>query len=224
VLDDLWAEHRYRPQAADAVYFTLRQAIVSGRLRPGDRLAEEHLARNFGVSRTPVREAIVRLETEHFAERLAGRGLVVRGIPEAEVLEVYAVRAVLDGMAAGLAAANALPADHARLRWLNDRIADAAGRREFSTMAELNIQFHEALCEAAHNGMLLHFVRQIHDWVRRFAATTFSLPGRAAAAVAEHEAMIDAIERGDSAQAEQLAREHMSRARVARLTILRGPD
>jgi DNA-binding GntR family transcriptional regulator len=212
-----------RSAAADAVYDALREAIVAKRLMPGDRLAEEQLARQFGVSRTPVREALLRLETEQFAARVARRGLVVRPIPEREVLEVYAVRAALDGLAASLAAEQATPPDHARLRWLSRQIADAANASDFVKMADLNIQLHEAICDAAHNGMLLIFMRQIHDWVRRFgeADTTFSRPGRALEAHAEHEAMIDAIEGGDAELAGRLAREHMNRARETRITMLR---
>lgn len=221
VLGALWAEFGRGHPAADGVYATLREAIVTGRLQPGERLGEEHLARSFGVSRTPVREAILRLETENLALREQRRGAVVRGIPEREVLEVYAVRAALDGLAAGLAASNAYAADHARLRWLNDRLADAAARHEFDIMAELNIQFHDALCEAAHNTTLLRFMRQIHDWVRRFRETTFAVGPRAEHALAEHRNLLDAIERGDAPLAERLAREHMSRALEVRLAMLR---
>lgn len=221
-LGALWAELGRGQPAGDGVYATLREAIVSGRLQPGERLGEEHLARSLGVSRTPVREALLRLETEHLALREQRRGAVVRGVREEEVLEVYAVRASLDGLAAELAAANADPADHARLRWLNDRLADAAGRLEFETMAELNIQFHEALCEAARNTMLLRFMRQIHDWVRRFGETTLSAADRAEYALAEHRAMLDAVARGEASLAERLAREHMNRAREVRLAMLRA--
>jgi DNA-binding GntR family transcriptional regulator len=219
-LDDLWAA-RSNAAAGDAVHRTLREAIMSGRLRPGDHLAEEYLARQFGVSRTPVREAILRLETEQLAERVPRRGLVVRGIPEREVLEVYTVRTSLDALAARLAATQSLPADRAHLRWVNQRLAEAAGRGDDSAMAELNIQFHEAICEAAHNGMLLRFMRQIHDWVHRFGETTFSFPGRAQTAVAEHERVLEAIEEGDAAAAEQLARDHMISAQQARIAMLR---
>jgi DNA-binding GntR family transcriptional regulator len=212
-----------RSAAADAVYDALREAIVDKRLLAGDRLAEEQLARQFGVSRTPVREALLRLETERFAARVARRGLVVRPIPESEVLEVYAVRAALDGLSASLAAEHATPPDRAQLRWLHQQIADAAASSNFATMANLNIQFHEAICAAAHNGMLMLFMQQIHDWVRRFgeADTTFSRPGRASEATAEHEELITAIETGDAARAGQLAREHMNRAREARIAMLR---
>jgi DNA-binding GntR family transcriptional regulator len=212
-----------RSAAADGVYEALREAIVAKRLLPGDRLAEEQLAKQFGVSRTPVREALLRLEAEQFAARVARRGLVVRPIPEREVLEVYAVRAALDGLAASLAAEQATPPDRARLRWINEQIREAAGRSDFARMAELNIELHEALCDAAHNGMLLLFMRQIHDWVRRFgeADTTFSRPGRAAEANAEHDDIIGAIEAGDADRAGRLAREHMNRAREARIAMLR---
>jgi DNA-binding GntR family transcriptional regulator len=212
-----------RSAAADAVYDALREAIVGKRLSPGDRLAEEQLAKQFGVSRTPVREALLRLETEQFATRVARRGLVVRPIPEREVLEVYAVRAALDGLAASLAAEQATPPDRAQLRWMHQQIADAAVESDFARMADLNIQFHEAICGAAHNGMLVLFMRQIHDWVRRFAEsdTTFAIPGRAVEAVAEHGELIAAIEAGDVDRAGQLAREHMNRAREARINMLR---
>lgn len=189
-------------------------------MRPGDRLAEVQLARQFDVSRTPVRQAIFRLEAERFAERHEQRGLIVRRIPAHEVEEVYTVRAMLDGLAARLAATAARPADHARLRWLNDRLAEAAVRTDYPALAELNIQFHEALCEAAQNSMLLHFVRQLHDWVRRFGATTFAVPGRAQLALAEHLLIIEAIEAGSPDDAEHRARAHMASAHQARGVLL----
>jgi len=212
---------RSRRASAQTVYVALRDAIVAGELRAGDRLAEEQLARSFAVSRTPIREAILRLEAERLAERHPSRGLVVRAIPQHEILEVYGVRAVLDGLAARLAAGLALPADHARLRWLNDRIADALQQHDLATAAELNIQFHEGLSEAAHNTMLLHFTRQVHDWVRRFGATTLRVPGRAAVALAEHAAIMDAIEAAQADLAEQRAREHMLHAHAVRQAMLR---
>jgi DNA-binding GntR family transcriptional regulator len=219
-LDDLWAA-RSNAAAGDAVHQTLREAIMSGRLRPGDHLAEEYLARQFGVSRTPVREAILRLETEQLAERVPRRGLVVRDVPEREVLEVYTVRTSLDALAARLAATQSLPAERAHLRWINQQLAEASGRGDDAAMAELNIQFHEAICEAAHNGMLLRFTRQIHDWVHRFGETTFSYPGRAQTAVAEHERVLEAIEAGDADAAERLARDHMISAQQVRMAMLR---
>ena len=218
----LWQAHAGTGAVADVAYVTLRQAVLAGHLRPGDRLGEEQLAREFGISRTPIREAIFRLEAEHFATRIDRRGLVVRSISEDQVLEVYSVRAALDQLAASLAAEHATVPDRAGLHWLNEKLKVAAELGQHAHMAELNIQFHEALCEAAHNAMLLHFVREIHNWVRRFPETTFSWPGRATSALAEHRAIIDAVDRGDAEEAGRVAAEHMSRAREVRIAMIRG--
>jgi len=220
-LAKLWAAHAGAASAAEAVYQTLREAILSGVLRPGEPLGEEQLARCFQVSRTPVREGILRLESEELARRIPRRGLVVRTITEHEVLEVYAVRTALDGLAARLAAAESLPADRAHLTWINDRFAAAAARADAAALSQINIEFHEALCQAPHNSLLLRFTRQIHDWVRRFGETTLAYPDRAPAAVAEHRAILDAIAVGDGDAAERLAREHMEHALSTRMALLR---
>lgn len=218
----LWQAHAGSGAAADAAYATLREAILQGYLRPGDRLPEEQLAREFGVSRTPIREAIFRLEAEHFAIRVVRRGLVVRTISEEQVLEVYTVRAALDRLAASLAAEHATVPERARLHWLNEQIHVAGERAQRADMIELNIQFHEALSEAAHNSMLLHFVREIHNWVRRYEEATFSAPARPGVNVAEHRAIIEAIDRGDAESAGRLAAEHLNSAREARIAMLRA--
>ena len=214
------ARRRRRPSTT-GVYTSLREAIIAGDLRAGERLGEEQLARQFDVSRTPVREAIFRLEAERLVERSSARGLVVRRILEEEILEVYVVRAALDGLAASLAATVGLAADQARLRWLNDRLREAVRRGDFGTAAELDIQFHEGLAEAAHNSMLLDLMRQLHDWVRRFGASTLSADGRAAAALDEHASILQAIESGDGEAAERRARSHIQRAQQALALSLR---
>src|SRR5689334_4104303 len=124
-LTTAWEAHASVLNAADSVYSTLRAAIVDGRLDPGDSLIEWHVARQFGTSRTPVREALLRLETEGLAFRVPRRGLVVRRISEHEVLEVYAVRVELEALAAREAAREAQPSDIAQLRWVNQRLSEA---------------------------------------------------------------------------------------------------
>src|SRR5918911_5399008 len=91
-----WQAHSAVANAADSVYNTLRAAIVEGHLDPGDSLIEWHVARQFGTSRTPVREALLRLETEGLAFRVPRRGLVVRQVSEHEIMEVYVVRTALE--------------------------------------------------------------------------------------------------------------------------------
>ena len=208
--------------AADSVYQTLRAAIVEGQLHAGDALIEWHVARQFGTSRTPVREALLRLEAEGYASRVPRRGLVVRQISEHEVREVYAVRTVLEALAAREAATEARPSDIAQLRWVNQRLAEAIDASDFSAVPTLTNEFHQALASAAHNSMLRRFIVQAQDWTRRVGTPTVSLPGRRSAAVEEHTQMIEAIAARDVATAERLAREHMDTGREFQLAAVRA--
>jgi DNA-binding GntR family transcriptional regulator len=208
--------------AAEAIYGTLREAILRGILPAGERLTEVPIAKLFNRSRTPVREAILRLESERLTERAARGGFIVGGVTPEEVLEVYTVREVLDGVAARLAAQGILPAELDHLRWLNGRMREAAAERDFNAMIGLNIDFHEGVCRAGRNSLLLQIMRQIHDWVRRFPESTFSYSGRSMEAVAEHESLLDAIARRDSEAAERIAREHMTRGMKVRVAMLQS--
>lgn len=218
----IWSRYEQDPVAANAIYLTLREAILSHVLPAGERLAEPQLAALFKRSRTPIREAILRLEWERLAERSVRRGFVVGGISREEVLEIYAVREVIDGLAARLAAEGCLPSDLEQLRWLNRRLRKAGEERDYKLMLELNIEFHESIARASRNGLLLQFMRQIHDWVRRFSDTTFSYRGRGAEAAKEHEALLEALARRDPDTAERIAREHMARARQVRIAMIQS--
>lgn len=216
----LWRQVPPDTVAADAIYSTLREAILRGILPGGERLGEIQLASFFNRSRTPVREAILRLEAERLAERSSRRGFVVGSISREEILEVYSVREVLDGLAARLAAHSIRPAEMQNLRWLKSQAAEAASKRDYRRMLDVHIQFHEDVARASGNGMLLQMMQQIHDRVRRFPTTTFSHPGRANEAIEEHEALLSALERRDPDEAERLARVHMSRAMQARVSMI----
>src|SRR5689334_3129239 len=142
-LTTAWEAHASVLNAADSVYSTLRSAIVDGRLAPGDSLIEWHVAHQFGTSRTPVREALLRLEAEGLAFRVPRRGLVVRHVSEHEVREVYAVRTALEALAAREAANEALPSDIAHLRWINQRLAEAIEHDDFGSVPTLTNEFHQ---------------------------------------------------------------------------------
>jgi DNA-binding GntR family transcriptional regulator len=219
---NIWSKYEQDPVAANAIYLTLREAILTNVLPAGERLAEPQLAALFKRSRTPIREAILRLEWERLAERSVRRGFVVGGISLDEVLEIYAVREVIDGLAARLAAEGSLPSDLEQLRWLNRRLRKAGEQHDYKLMLELNIEFHESIARASRNGLLLQFMRQIHDWVRRFSDTTFSYRGRGAEAAKEHDALLEALARRDPDAAERIARDHMARARQVRLAMIQS--
>jgi len=204
---------------ADRVHLVLTSAIERGGLEPGTRLAEETLAKAFSVSRTPIREALVRLEAEGLADRDRHGRLFVGGITVDQIVEVYAVREALDGAAARLAAAHADPLDLQRLRRVNEEMVEAAREGRYENMAEMNIEFHSLLARAGKNLMLVSFIGQIHSFVRRFDSTTFTYSERAVSAVTEHEAILAALERHDGSAAESLARDHMRKALDVRILM-----
>jgi DNA-binding GntR family transcriptional regulator len=220
---DLWRERRAHEGSSDAVYGTLREAILSKALPPGPQLAEEDFARVFGVSRTPIREAILRLEAERLIERRGGRRLSVARISPAEILEIYDVRVALDGVAAELATRNATPPDIAQLRWINERMIASGEAGDFATVSALSLDFHDWIAKASGNGFLLSQIRVVHDRVRRFERTTLSHPGRLSSAADEHELLLDAIAAGDAARAAEVAREHMLNAKKIRLAMAETP-
>jgi DNA-binding GntR family transcriptional regulator len=216
----LWEERQAQQGSADAVYATLREAILSRVLHPGQPFAEEDLANAFGVSRTPIREAILRLEAERLLERRGKRRLSVTAISPEEILEIYDVRVVLDGLAAGLAASKSTPPEISQLRWLNDQLAERGQHSDFAAMTMLNLEFHEALAKAGRNWFLHNQLQGIQDWVRRFERSTFEFPDRWKGVIAEHDAIILAIEARDTAGAEQAAKTHMLTSKQVRLEMV----
>lgn len=219
-LQALWNRNQATGKAADAVYATLRSGIVSGALPEGERLNEEPLAAHFGVSRTPVRESLQRLEVEQLVRRLPYRGVVVCGISQQQVTEFYMLRVAVDGIASALAARKRTPVDVANLRWLNTKMRDAARGVDIAAVTQANIEFHEAVCRIADNAMLLNFVEQIHTWVRRADHNPFLVPGRPETGASEHDRIIQAIEAGDAERAESLTRQHMQTSHDLRLQLL----
>ena len=167
-----------------------------------------------------MREALLRLEAERLAERVPRRGLVVRGITPKEIVDLYVVRAAIDGLAASLAAEAATPADVAQLQTVERRFAAAAAAHDVAALAEINLHFHEAIAATTQNALLLEFVLLIHRSVRRFPTTTFAQPGRAAEAAAAHRALVAAIAAGDGARARRLAEADMRKAREIRVAML----
>ncbi|HET7093936.1 MAG TPA: GntR family transcriptional regulator, partial [Thermomicrobiales bacterium] len=205
---------------SDMVHQVLHEAIVRSLLPAAQRLGEVQLASLFEVSRTPVREALLRLEAERLAERVPRRGLVVRGITPKEIVDLYVLREAIDGLAASLAAASATPADLAQLTMLSDRFTRAAAAGDSAALAEINLHFHEAIAHTSQNALLIEFVLLIHRSVRRFPTTTFSHPGRAREAADAHRALVDAIAAGDGARARQIAEADMFKAREIRVAML----
>ena len=201
---------------ADQAYDRFREALHQGVLAPGQRVLETEIAERFGMSRTPVREAIRRLQAEGLVTPLPGRGLCVARYDHAEMEELYVTREALEGIAARLAAANAGRPDIALLQRL---VTEEAGLPA-GALAEHNRRFHRALHQAAHNRYLLRSLSALSDALALLGPTTLEQPGRAGAAQAEHAAIVAAVARRDEAAAEAAARAHIAAAYEARLGLV----
>lgn len=201
----------------EKAYDMLVAAIQDGTLGPGDRLREVELAGWMKVSRTPVREALGRLESEGLVERDAYRGMIVARLDAAMVTELYYMREVLEGTAAGLAARHATDAEIATLRAIADR---DRGTRDPAALAQNNRLFHDALYRAAHNRYLVKTLSTLRQSMALLGQTTLAMPGRSATALEEHRRLIRALEKRDAEAATKAAREHIRAAYTARMEQL----
>lgn len=192
----------------------LRHLVISGQFEPGQKLVEEDLAARFGVSRTPVREAIRKLEIEGLVQYQPRRGVVVTGFSAEDVGEIYAAREVLEGLAARLAAAHATEAEIRELgRHLEETTRAAEGEVERS--AQIHTRFNDLLYRMGRNRRLFSILTQFSEYIERGKLVSLGRAGRAHEIRAEHEAVVQAIARRDPDAAEQAARLHVANARRA---------
>jgi DNA-binding GntR family transcriptional regulator len=207
---------------ADAAYHALRQGILRGDLAPGERLRSDALANDLRVSRTPVREALRKLEAEGLVER-SGSGLIVREFSEADLTELFYVREALEGMAARLAAENATPGEIAEIRELLDDMETVREGGEIAALRPLTAEFHRLIGRAAHNGRLLQALESLLEHVRQMQTSTLlQVEGRPVEAIKEHRSLLQAIEARDAEHAETLARSHRRKTLELRREMLRA--
>ena len=206
---------------AEFVQQQVRQAIHGGRFGPGERLRETEVADWLAVSRTPVREALRRLEAEGLLTFVPWRGVVVAELDRRQVTELYAMRTILEGAAARLAAQHVGEAEIDLMEGLLARAkAATASGGDAEALAAINRQFHQAIYTGAHNRYLMQSLETLRNSLALLRGTTFSVPGRAKAAHREHAAILAAVKARDADAAEQAARDHIRAAERARLRLL----
>ncbi|MEE3360805.1 MAG: GntR family transcriptional regulator [Pseudomonadota bacterium] len=204
-----------RVQQKDA-YSLILDAIDTGIYRPGDRLVESDLAERFGVSRTPIREALQRLETQSLLAR-DGRSLIVASLDHNQMSELYAVRTELEGLAARLAARHATEEEIQVLQGMVDE--DRKLINEPQALARANRRFHKQIHLASHNRFLVQQLDLVHRSMALMATTSLAAQGRGEVALGEHAAIVDAISRRDEHAAYKALRDHISVAFVTRLKL-----
>ncbi|MGW3102158.1 GntR family transcriptional regulator [Streptomyces sp. NPDC001100] len=189
----------------ERVLATLRQDIIAGRLRPGDRLVERELAERFGVSRVPVREAIRALVAEGFVLFESARRTVVRRLTPTDVKELFELREALEVYAAGLAASRATPQALAELRELLDSAAEATRSDDAEAITDVNTRFHDRILSLAGNSLLISVMEPVDGRLRWLTRQNEEWPQL----LTEHEELYEAIASGDPDRARSHALSHV---------------
>ena len=200
------------PSLADLAYAAIREEILSGRLRGGERLVEAQLARDLGTSRGPVREALRRLSDEGLADILPRRSAVVRELTDDEIQAIADFRIAIETMAARLAVRRG--ASTKPLHALVARLTRAAERGDEPEVVALDLAFHRALCESSANSYLVAAYKTIEAQVRSFTTLADGYYQDLAALPPEHDAIALALDGGDEALADHAVRDHIEQGTV----------
>lgn len=195
--------------ASAAAADLIREAIVDGRVSPGHRLKEEELAQQLGISRTPVREALLVLQAEGLVEAAPNRGSAVRAYDRRDLEEMYELRALLEGHAARRAAAHRAEAHVGELRASCERFAALLTDRDVASLVGENTSFHETILDAAASERLKGMVRQVVAMPLVYTSYYWYSPAECANSHRAHLELVDAIAARDEHASERIMREHV---------------
>jgi DNA-binding GntR family transcriptional regulator len=206
---------RPRTYLAPSVYEALRRAILARQFDPGEPLTEHALCRRYRVSRTPVREALARLERDRLVRVVPKKGAFVRTVGHDEIRELYEMREALEALAVRLAAPRL---DRTALEDFERRFRELRGRRSaalYTAVRPLGEEFHRYLVKSAGNAKLLEALEQIREQIQAVWTMSMLAPRRVQGLIREHLAIIDALKRGRVARAERCMVAHVRRVREA---------
>lgn len=198
-----------------AVYKKLRQAILKGKLKPGQKIVMADLAKAFGLSETPVREAIRRLESDGYVHFTPHTGAIVTKIDEGELVEVYLIRIALEALATRLASPHITDKDIDYLNKKNHEIEVAIQQKKYENIGGINRDFHLRIYKAAPFPRLYKMICDLWDTFERWPSVFAYVPERAVASVDEHKKIIQALKMGDTDLADRLMKEQKERAMEA---------
>jgi DNA-binding GntR family transcriptional regulator len=210
ILDKIVDNHAENAAARASVEDELRDAIVSGRLQPKERLVEADLTEALGVGRSAVRTALARLEQEGLVEHERNRGAWVRLVDEREAVEILEARAVLEGLAARHAAGKASARDIAALRRILGRMRRLLDTGDLLGASDENAALHRRLLEIAGHDTATRLISTLKSQLVRFQYRTILLPGRSERSLGEHAAIVEAVAARDPDAAEAAMRTHLS--------------
>ncbi len=204
----------------DIVYENLRTSILEGKLRPGQRLVEIDYANKYNISRTPIREAIRKLEIEGFVEYIPRKGVIVKTFEVADIIEIYAIRTALETLAMQFTIKNINDKEIANLRVLVDKMEFTGESRDIPELINNCREFNEVLLRTSKLPRLIGIISTLQDYLERFREITLANDVRRSSAINEHKKILQAIIERDEPKAVQLTVEHLEAAKVSLLKNL----
>lgn len=200
----------YKP-LREIVFETMREAIINGDLAPGERLMEVQLAEEMGVSRTPVREAIRKLELEGLVAMIPRKGAYVANYSLKDITDVFEIRAALESLAAGLACERITDDEIEELQQLVVKVGEVK-ENDLEELVKVDTEFHDRIYKASRNSRLEQMISNLREQIQRFRSTSLASPGRIQNTLEEHKGIANAIAERDIALAQKLASEHVENA------------
>lgn len=204
------------------VYEDLKRAIMKGDLAPGSRIVESRVAGAVGISRTPVREAIHKLEREGLLHQGPAGGLFVTGLTREDIEETFGIRAVLESYAARLATLKHRPEELVILEEKIQEYEACLGRREMDRLPVINTEFHDLLYAMSKSPRLMRMINDLRDQIHRFRHMILKIETMARASSEDHRLMLRSIQMREADRVERLVREHILRGRDVVLRQLDG--
>jgi len=198
-----------KPILRDEVYLSIKKAILTGELAPGERISIGRLLQEIGFSPTPIREALLKLEQEGFVSRLPRGGFIISRFTQKDIDQIFDIRSLLESYAVGLAIQHIKKEE---ILWLERNIKESEQfiqKKELNKVSKLNTEFHDYLNRLSENERLLSIINGLRDQIFQFRSAILRVPKKAKISIDHHKKMIDAIKKGEVGLLKKLAQEHI---------------
>lgn len=198
-----------KPILRDEVYLSIKEAILTGELAPGERISIGRLLQEIGFSPTPIREALLKLEQEGFVSRLPRGGFIISRFTQKDIDQIFDIRSLLESYAVGLAIQHIKKED---ILWLERNIKESEQyiqKKEWNKVSALNTEFHDYLNRLSENERLLSIINELRDQIFQFRSAILRVPLKAKISIDHHKKMTDAIKKKDVQLLKKLAQEHI---------------
>jgi DNA-binding GntR family transcriptional regulator len=204
---------RKKKSLQEEVYESLKKSILHGKLKPGQHLIEEQLAKRLGISRTPVREAFHKLEKDELVTRLPKGGFAVREFTKEDVEEIFGIRSALESYAAYLATLHMAPDKISILEKKMNESEDALEKGDDDKAVQLNTEFHDLLYKSCKSKKLVEMINTFRDYFYRYRSALLHIQDGISSSNKDHRQMLEAMKKKNPRLAERLVRKHLARGK-----------